>query len=109
MKALQQFWERSLLPEREKFSLASLSDLVNGSRATFTGFIIAVIRDKKIFWKEAGKEFCLKVALDYNREESRVQRGNYKTRIKQVIELHGTDVTGLGEFANMVLSTFMSA
>ena len=109
MKALQPFWERSLLPEREKFSLASLSDLVNGSRATFTGFIIAVIRDKKIFWKEAGKEFCLKVALDYNREESRVQRGNYKTRIKQVIELHGTDVTGLGEFANMVLSTFMSA
>ena len=109
MKALQPFWERSLLPEREKFSLASLSDLVNGSRATFTGFIIAVIRDKKIFWKEAGKEFCLKVALDYNREESRVQRGNYKTRIKQVIELHGTDVTGLGEFANMVLSTFISA
>jgi hypothetical protein len=109
MKALQPFWERSLLPEREKFSLASLSDLVNGSRATFTGFIIAVIRDKKIFWKEAGKEFCLKVALDYNREESRVQRGNYKTRIKQVIELHGTDVTGLGEFANIVLSTFMSA
>ena len=109
MKALQPFWERSLLPEREKFSLASLSDLVNGSRATFTGFIIAVIRDKKIFWKEAGKEFCLKVALDYNREESRVQRGNYKTRIKQVIELHGTDVAGLGEFANMVLSTFMSA
>ena len=109
MKALQPFWERSLLPEREKFSLASLSYLVNGSRATFTGFIIAVIRDKKIFWKEAGKVFCLKVALDYNREESRVQRGNYKTRIKQVIELHGTDVTGLGEFANMVLSTFMSA
>jgi len=109
MKALQPLWERSLLPEREKFSLASLSDLVNGSRATFTGFIIAVIRDKNIFWKEAGKEFCLKVALDYNREESRVQRGNYKTRIKQVIELHGTDVTGLGEFANMVLSTFMSA
>lgn len=109
MKALQPLWERSLLPEREKFSLASLSDLVNGSRATFTGFIIAVIRDKKIFWKEAGKEFCLKVALDYNREESRVQRGNYKTRIKQVIELHRTAVPGLGEFANMVLSTFMSA
>ena len=109
MKSLQPLWDRSLLPEREKFSLSSLSDLVNGSRATYTGFIIAVIRDKKIFWKEAGKEFCLKVALDYNREESRVQRGNYKTRVKQVIELHGTDVTGLGEFANMVLSTFMSA
>ena len=109
MKALQPLWDRSLLPEREKFALASLSDLVNGSRATFTGFINSVIRDKETFWKNSGKEFCLKVALDYNREESRVQRGNYKTRVKQVIELHGSDVTGLGEFANMVLSTFMSA
>ena len=109
MKALQPFWDRSLPPEREKFSLASLSDLVNGTRATFTGFINSVIGDKETFWVEAGKEFCLKVALDYNREESRIQRGNYKTRIKQVIERHGPAVLGLEEFANMVLSTFMSA
>ena len=82
---------------------------MNGSRATFTGFINSVIRDKETFWQEAGKEFCLKVALDYNREESRIQRGNYKTRIKQVIERHGPTVPGLEEFADMVLSTFMSA
>jgi len=109
MKALQPLWDRSLLTERDKFSLAVLSDLVNGSRATFTGFINSVFRDKETFWQEAGKEFCLKVALDYNREESRIQRGNYKTRIKQVIERHGPAVPGLEEFANMVLSTFMSA
>jgi hypothetical protein len=109
MKALQPLWDRSLLLEREKFSLASLADLVNGSRATFTGFINSVIRDKETFWQEAGKEFCLKVALDYNREESRVQRGNYKTRIKQVIERRGPAVSSLGEYAAMVLSTFMSA
>ena len=109
MKALQPLWDRSLLPEREKFSLASLSDLVNGSRATLTGFIISIIRDKETFWAEAGKEFCLKIALDYNREQSRVQRGNYKTRIKQVIERHGPVIPGLEEYAAMVLSTFMSA
>jgi hypothetical protein len=109
MKALQPLWDRSLLTERDKFSLAVLSDLVNGSRATFTGFINLVIRDKETFWQEAGKEFCLKVALDYNREESRIQRGNYKTRIKQVNERHGPAVPGLEEFANMVLSTIMSA
>ena len=109
MKALQPLWERSLPPEREKFSLASLLDLVNGSRATFTGFINSVIRDKETFWQEVGKEFCLKVALDYNREESRIQRGNYKTRIKQVIDRHGPTVPGLEEFADIVLSTFMSA
>ena len=109
IRALQPIWDRSLLPERDTFSLASLSDLVNGSRATFTGFINSVIGDKETFWQEAGKEFCLKVALDYNREESRIQRGNYKTRIKQVIERHGPVMPGLDEFANMVLSTFMSA
>jgi hypothetical protein len=109
MKALQPLWDRSLPHERGKFSLAALSDLVNGSRATFTGFINSVIRDKDTFWQEAGKEFCLKVALDYNREESRVQRGNYKTRIKQVMERHGPAVSGLEKDAAMVLSTFMSA
>jgi hypothetical protein len=108
-KALQPLWDRSLLAEREKFLLESLSDLVNGTRSTFTGFIISVIRDKEIFWQEAGREFCLKVALDYNREVSRVQRGNYKTRIRQVIERHGPMVSGLEDYAKMVLSTFMSA
>jgi single-stranded DNA-specific DHH superfamily exonuclease len=35
-------------------------------------------------WNAAGREYCLKVALEFNRTDSRSQRHNYKKRLEKV-------------------------
>jgi len=39
-------------------------------------------------WSGCGREYCLKVALEFNRTESRAQRHNYKKRLQEVGKTH---------------------
>jgi len=71
-------------PLKEQFHLQSVADLVNGELRTFTGFLVRHYGSTEGMWDSAGREYCLKVALEFNRTESRTQRHNYKKRLEKV-------------------------
>ena len=71
-------------PLKEQFHLQSVADLVNGELRTFTGFLVRHYGSTEGMWDSAGREYCLKVALEFNRTESRAQRHNYKKRLEKV-------------------------
>jgi 2-oxoglutarate dehydrogenase complex dehydrogenase (E1) component-like enzyme len=51
---------------------------------TFTGFLVRHYGSTEGMWEGAGQEYCLKVALEFNRTDSRAQRFNYKKRLEKV-------------------------
>jgi len=71
-------------PLKEQFQLQTVTDLVNGELRTFTGFLVRHYGSTEGMWNSAGREYCLKVALEFNRTESRAQRHNYKKRLEKV-------------------------
>ena len=71
-------------PLKEQFHLQTVADLVNGELRTFTGFLVRHYGSTEGMWDSAGREYCLKIALEFNRTESRAQRHNYKKRLEKV-------------------------
>jgi hypothetical protein len=84
IQLLSPVFDDASTPLKEQFHLQSVADLVNGELRTFTGFLVRHYGSTEGMWKGAGREYCLKVALEFNRTDSRAQRFNYKKRLEKV-------------------------
>jgi hypothetical protein len=84
IQLLSSVFEDASTPLKEQFNLKSVVDLVNGELRIFTGFLVRHYGSTEGMWKGAGREYCLKVALEFNRTDSRAQRFNYKKRLEKV-------------------------
>lgn len=94
---------------RQQFSMAADLDLVNADLKRFTGFLVTLSGGRDPFWERYGGDYCHKLALEYNRTDSRAQRGNHKRRLREVVEKQGEQ--GRPEvcsIANEVLVQFMT-
>ena len=72
----------------EQFSVASGEALAKGEMRQFTGFLVRATGSTDAMWQHHGKDYCLKVCLEFNSTTSRAQRFNYKKRLLEVKEKH---------------------
>jgi hypothetical protein len=86
LKSLQGVVGGSPTDLRQQFSMAADLDLINADLKRFTGFLITLSGGRDAFWDRYGADYCHKLALEYNRTDSRAQRGNNKRRLKEVID-----------------------
>jgi hypothetical protein len=84
IQLLSPVFDDASTPLKEQFNLQSVADLVNGELRTFTGFLVRHYGSTDGMWDNAGREYYFKVALEFNRTESRAQRHNYKKRLEKV-------------------------
>ena len=94
---------------KSRFGIRSAADLINGPRATFTGFFQYLVGKVKIeFWRQFGRAYLLKIARDFNLTDSRAERFQYKKRIAEAVKVWGPQVAGFDAMADEVLTTYMS-
>lgn len=94
---------------KTKFAISSASDLIEGTRATFTGFFqVLVGKADGVFWADYGRAYCLKIAREFNLTESRAERYQLKKRVTDAIEWWGPKIDGFEAMADQVLKTYMS-
>jgi hypothetical protein len=108
LKSLRGVVEGAPADLRQQFSMAAGLDLVNADLKRFTGFLVTLSGGRDPFWERYGGDYCHKLALEYNRTDSRAQRGNHKRRLKEVMDKQGEQ--GRSEvcsIANKVLGQFM--
>ena len=86
LKSLQGVVESASADLRQQFSMAADLDLINADLKRFTGFLVTLSGGRDPFWERYGSDYCCKLALEYNRTDSRAQRGNHKRRLKEVID-----------------------
>ena len=94
---------------KTRFGIRSAADLIEGTRATFTGFFQNL--EGKVdgaFWRNHGRAYCLKIARDFNLTDSRAERFQYKKRIADAIQNWEAKINGFREMADEVLTTYMS-
>ena len=84
IQLLSPVFDDASTPLKNQFNLQTVTDLVNGELRTFTGFLVRHYGSTEGMWDGAGQEYCLKVALEFNRTDSRSQRLNYKKRLEKV-------------------------
>jgi len=84
IQLLSSVFDDASTPLKNHFNLHTVADLVNGELRTFTGFLVRHYGSTEGMWDSAGQEYCLKVALEFNRTDSRAQRFNYKKRLEKV-------------------------
>ena len=72
----------------KQFNVASGEALVKGEMRQFTGFLVRATGSTDAMWEHHGKDYCLKVCLEFNSTTSRAQRFNYKKRLLEVKERH---------------------
>lgn len=93
---------------KSKFGIASASDLIEGTRSTFTGFFqVLVGKADGVFWRDYGRPYCLKIAREFNLTESRAERHQLKKRLTDAIEWWGPKIDGFEAMALEVLETYM--
>ena len=82
---------QSLLDE---FQVTSAENLAAGEIRTLTGVLIRLAGNSEEMWQSYGRHYCRKVALEFNRTESRAQRFNYRKRLLEVKykHMHLTDL-----------------
>ena len=95
---------------RQKFQISSAAYLIEGPRATFTGFFQNLVGKVKIeFWKQFGRAYCLKIARDFNLTESRAERFQLKKRIQDDFKvIWGPQINGFDEMTDKILLTYMN-
>ena len=103
IQLLSPVFDDSSSPLKQQFNLNNVADLVNGELRIFTGFLVRHYGSTEGMWKGVSREYCLKVALEFNRTDSRAQRFNYKKRLEKVQTEHPT----CSEAAAKVLSNYM--
>ena len=86
LQSLQGVMESAPAHLRQQFSMTADLDLVNADLKRFTGFLVTLSGGRDPFWDRYGADYCCKLALEYNRTDSRAQRGNHKRRLKEVID-----------------------
>ena len=94
---------------KSKFEIRSAADLIEGPRATFTGFFQGLVGKVKIeFWKQFGRAYCLKIARDFNLTESRAERFQLKKRIQDDFKvIWGPQINGFEAECDEIMATYM--
>jgi len=72
----------------EEFEVTSAGVLAAGEIRTLTGVLVRLAGGSEGMWESYGPHYCRKVALEYNRTESRAQRFNYRKRLLEVKGKH---------------------
>jgi hypothetical protein len=94
---------------KTRFGIRSASDLIEGPKATFTGFFQNLVGKVKIeFWRQFGRAYLLKIARDFNLTDSRAERFQYKKRIADAVKNWENEIDGFREMADEILTTYMS-
>jgi hypothetical protein len=94
---------------KSRFGIRSAADLLEGPKATFTGFFQNLVGKVKIeFWRQFGRAYLLKIARDFNLTDSRAERFQYKKRIADAVKNWGPQVAGFDAMADEILTTYMS-
>lgn len=84
----------------DEFGVSDAASLADGEIRVLTGVLMRSCGGSKGMWETYGKQYCLKVALEFNKTESRAQRFNYRKRLLDVKEKH----PDLSEFIDYLLS-----
>lgn len=103
IQLLSPVFDDASTPLKDHFNLQTVTDLVNGELRTLTGFLVRHYGSTEGMWAGAGQEYCLKVALEFNRTDSRAQRFNYKKRLEKV----QTEHPNCSDAAAKVLTKYM--
>jgi hypothetical protein len=94
---------------KTRFGIRSASDLIEGPKATFTGFFQNLVGKVKIeFWRQFGRAYLLKIARDFNFTDSRAERFQYKKRIADAVQNWESKIAGFDAMADQILTTYMS-
>jgi hypothetical protein len=72
----------------QDFEVTSAEDLAAGEIRTLTGVLVRLCGSSEGMWESYGPLYCRKVALEFNRTESRAQRFNYRKRLLEVKSKH---------------------
>ena len=72
----------------KEFEVTSAAEMATGEIRTLTGVLVRLSGGTEGMWKTYGNLYCLKVAMEYNRTESRAQRFNYRKRLLEVKGKH---------------------
>ena len=103
---LEPFLPMLLEQDRTKMGVANLGDLVHVGIPEFKKLLKSVrARQHETEHRgKYGKEYALKLALEFLKTDSRSQRFNYKRRLKEL----GENQPELQEFIDQVISDYMS-
>ena len=72
----------------QDFEVTSVEDLAAGEIRTLTGVLVRLCGSSEGMWESYGSLYCRKVALEFNRTDSRAQRFNYRKRLLEVKGKH---------------------
>ena len=72
----------------QEFEVFSAEDLAAGEIRTLTGVLVRLCGSSQGMWESYGPIYCRKVALEFNRTDSRAQRFNYRKRLLEVKGKH---------------------
>jgi hypothetical protein len=93
---------------KEKFQVRSAADLIEGPRATFTGFFQNLVgKVDGLFWRKYGRTYCLKIARDFNLTQSRTDRFQLKDRLKKAVKDWDKEIEGFASMVAEIQSTYM--
>ena len=73
---------------RKEFELNVIDDLAAGEIRTLTGVLIRLSGSSEGMWEKYGAMYCYKIAIEYNKTESRSLRFNYRKRLLEVKNKH---------------------
>jgi hypothetical protein len=66
------------------FSLEEIDDIMEGTMSQFALALLSISKSRMEMMKVYGRLYCFKIALEFYRSSSRVQRYNYKRRLLHV-------------------------
>ena len=72
----------------KEFDVYTAADLATGEIRNLTGILVRLCNGTEGMWNEYGSVYCHKIALEFNRTESRAQRFNYRKRLLEVKQRH---------------------
>lgn len=88
----------------KEFEVSDAASLADGEIRVLTGVLVRLCGGSAGMWETYGKQYCLKVALEFNKTESRAQRFNYKRRLLDVKEKH----KDLSDFVDYLLDQYLA-
>ena len=88
----------------KEFEVSDAASLADGEIRVLTGMLVRLCGGSAGMWETYGKQYCLKVALEFNKTESRAQRFNYRRRLLEVKEKH----KDLSDFVNYLLDQYLA-
>jgi len=72
----------------KEFEVTSAAEMATGEIRTLTGVLVRLSGGTEGMWQTYGNLYCRKIAMEYNRTESRAQRFNYRKRLLEVKGKH---------------------